>query len=156
MLLKKKKDKKKKNYIEAAPATHKLKTGEKIHLFKTHFNVHEYIIYLRSPQIHGYVYPGVKGLAEVGVCHHRGGSLCSVLSRAGQPQAPRPGLTPGAAREAPGGSPGTAASVPTTTPPRLFLLTVGVDTFRGQRLGGLICYSIFSLVLQYSVLCRFS
>lgn len=62
-----------------------------------------------------YVYPGVRGLAEVGVWHHRGGELRSVLSRAGQPQALRPGLTPGAAREAPGGSPGAAASSPTTT-----------------------------------------
>lgn len=113
MLLKKKR--KKKNYIEAALATHRLKTGEKIHLSKTHFNVHEYIIYLQSPQIYGYVYPGVRGLAEVGVWHHRGGELRSVLSRAGQPQALRPGLTPGAAREAPGGSPGAAASSPTTT-----------------------------------------
>lgn len=63
----------------------------------------------------------------------------------------------------PGGSEGGPGRVarhsrqrPHHHPPRLFLLTVGVDTFRGQRLGGLICYSIFSLVLQYSVLCRFS
>ena len=33
-----------KNYIEVVPATHRLKIGEKLHLFKTHSNVHEYLV----------------------------------------------------------------------------------------------------------------
>lgn len=47
MLLKKVKKKKKiPNYIATVPATHRLKVGQKIHVFKTRPHVHEYFIYL--------------------------------------------------------------------------------------------------------------
>lgn len=48
MLLKKEKGKKSNNYIEVVPATHRLKIGEKIHLFKTDSNVRKYLIYLSA------------------------------------------------------------------------------------------------------------
>lgn len=127
-----------KNYIEVVPATHRLKIGEKLHLFKTHSNVHEYLVTFGHHRFTGTCILGRKrwlGVAFL-TTEEAAAGCCPAP---GWPQAPRPVVTPGVGREASGGSPARRTSalpahVP-STPPRLFLSTVGVDTVCGQRLG---------------------